>query len=377
MASLLAPQIEPDPEFGDFRVLYVGDPRVLPGAPVDLGDGVAMQVTAPGEPGIADRWVTPTSDGDDALAAALGDIAGNVTQRGGRLLAPYGIRYIVVPIYDGAASTPDDPVNVPAGLLGALGSQLDLELRHSPPNYVLFENHSAFPGAALFTGAAATAAAAQTPAELVATDLSAGAPALGTVLDDLSGSGAVEPGVLALAVPFDDRWTLEVDGQRIEARPGFGAMTAFDISAAGQAELRYDAPSSRRLALIGQALLWLLAGVAASRIRLPGWMARSGRHVSGGQERIDLDHLTGDELGDNAAGDDPTITIPMVRPAAPAESQPARPLFDDDEDVTATIGRLARGDAEPQSTAWVDDLFGDDDDVPGDDDESPGDRRPR
>jgi hypothetical protein len=323
-----------------------------------------MQVTAPGDPAIADRWVTPTNDGDDALAAALDDIAGNVTQRGGRLLAPFGIRYIVVPIYDGAESTPDDPVNVPAGLLGALGTQLDLELRHSPPNYVLFENDSAFPGAALFTGNDAAAAAAQTPAELVATDLSAGTPALGTVLDDLSGTGAVEPGVLALAVPFDDHWTLEVDGEPLAARPGFGVMTAFDVPAAGQAELRYDAPGSRRLALVGQALLWLVAGLAASRIRLPGWLARSGR-VAGTQELIDLDHLTGDELGDNAAGDDPTVTIPMVRPSVPSRPVSDRPLFDDDEDVTATIARLARGDAETPSTAWVDDLF-DEDETGGD-----------
>jgi GT2 family glycosyltransferase len=369
LTSLLAPQIAPDAEFGDFRVLYVGDPRVMPGAPVDLGDGVAMQVTAPGEPAIADRWVTPTNDGDDALAAALDDIAGNVTQRGGRLLAPYGIRYVVVPVYDGAESTPDEPVNVPAGLIGALGSQLDLELRHSPPNYVLFENHSAFPGAALFTGDDATAAGARTPAELVATDLSGGTAALGTVLDDLSGSGAVDPGVLALAVPFDDRWTLEVDGQPVAARQGFGVMTAFDVPAAGQAELRYDAPGSRRLALLGQALLWLVALFAASRVRLPGWLARSGRHVAGGHELIDLDHLTGDERGDST-GDDPTITIPMVRPSAASGPDVGRPLFDDDEDVTATIARLARGDAERPSTAWVDDLFdGDDDGDDGGDDD--------
>ena len=44
---------------------------------------------------------------------------------------------------------------------------------------MLFENHSAFPGAAMFAGSDATAATAQTSAELVATDLSGGTPALG------------------------------------------------------------------------------------------------------------------------------------------------------------------------------------------------------
>jgi len=375
MSQLLSPQIAPDDAFGDFRVLYLGDPRVLPGAPVDLGGGIAMQLTAPGKPTIAERWETPASGADDVLADALASIAGNQTQRGGRLLAPFAIRYVVVPIYDGAESTPDRPINVPAGLLGALGSQLDLELRHSPPNYVLFENHSAYAGAALFTGDAATAIGAEwSPADLVSRDLSGATAAIGSVLADRAGSGAVEPGVLQLAVPFDDHWRLRVDGQELAARPGLGLMTAFDVPAAGTAELSYDAPGSRRLALVGQGLLWALVAVAASRARLPRWLARPARAVMRGHERIDLDQLTGDELGD--AGEQPErAERPRFDPSA------AAPLFEID-DVTESIARLARDDDDDDDRsqgAWVDDLFaadddGDDDDRPEDGPEGGGDR---
>ena len=47
-------------------------------------------------PEIADRWVAGT-DADDEFAQALTEVASGATQRGGRLLAPYNVRYIVVP----------------------------------------------------------------------------------------------------------------------------------------------------------------------------------------------------------------------------------------------------------------------------------------
>ena len=96
MMTLLGPRVAAD-DFGDFRVLYVGDPRVLPAAPHDLGDGVAYALTGPGVPPIADRWTAPGTNADDELAVALTDVASGVTQRGGRLLAPFAIRYVVVP----------------------------------------------------------------------------------------------------------------------------------------------------------------------------------------------------------------------------------------------------------------------------------------
>ncbi|WP_117000746.1 glycosyltransferase [Desertimonas flava] len=373
MAQLVETQIAPDDELGDFRVLYLGDPRLLPGAPIDVepaaggfGEGIGMLLTEPGLPGIADRWVAPHTDADDALRAALADIGGNVTQRGGRLLAPFGIRFIVVPVYDGAVSTPEHPVDVPSGLLGALGAQLDLELRYSAPNFVLYENRSAYPAAALFTGAAAGSAVAQTPAELVRADLTSGTAALGTVLDDRSGTGTLEAGVFQLAVPFDDNWTLTVNGENIAPRVGLGAMTAFDIPAAGPAELSYEQPGSRRTQLLLQGLLWVAALVVASRLRTPGWLGRAlGRRsgVGGDEEAIELDELSDTRpLHD----DDPTRVQPRLRPIERTElAEPMDPLFGD---VPLAGLAIADVDEDDHRAAWVDEMFDDDAD---DDDPMP------
>lgn len=365
MLQLVEAQVAPDEEFGDFRVLYLGDPRLLPGAPTDVeaddgfGAGIGMVLTAPGRPGIADRWVAPDTEADDALRAALADIGGNRTQRGGRLLAPYAIRYIVVPVYDGAVSTPDHPIEVPSGLLGALSAQLDLELRYSAANYVLYENRSAYPGAAMLTGAAAGNAAAQTPAEIVRADLRAGTPALGTVLDDRSGSGTLEAGVFQLAVPYDENWTLTVNGQEVPARRGLGVMTAFDVATGGPAELAYEQPGSRSAQLLGQAALWVVALVVASRLRPPRWAGRLlGRRsgVAADEASIELDELSdGRPMGD----DDPTRIVPRLAPEV--ELEPLAPLFDEPED-TATGGGAA-ADAlggDDDRASWVDEMFADD-----------------
>ena len=82
---------------GDYRVLYVGDPRLIP---VPLGGyrrrhrdrrGRRGPLRLP-RPVPARRRPTPTS-----LSDASNEIATGSTQRGGRLLAPYGIRFVVVP----------------------------------------------------------------------------------------------------------------------------------------------------------------------------------------------------------------------------------------------------------------------------------------
>jgi hypothetical protein len=104
---------------------------------------------------------------------------------------------------------------------------------------------------------------------LVRSDLSqaepvfAGADQFGTTVDD------VGAGVLHLAVPFDDNWSLSVDGESVPARRAFGETTAFDVTAGGVATLRYDSPALRFLAVAFQALLWIVALVVVSQIRVP------------------------------------------------------------------------------------------------------------
>ena len=364
--ELVAPQIAPDPsgegEFGSFRVLYLGDPRLIPVAPEDIGGGIAMAITAPGQPHFRDRFAAPDTPADTQLQAALREIADGSTQRGGRLLAPYGIRYVIVPIFDGANSTPDDPIEPPIGLVDALNVQLDLELAYTAADFMLYENRSAMPVGAMLSGESAAAAAFESAAELARVDLS-GAPSLfGDILRTRRGSGDVEPGVVHLGVPLDENWQLQVGDQEIAPRVGFGVLTAYDTPAAGSAELAYDAPSSRRIALLGQALLWALALLASSRLSTPSWLGRLRRpsRVRGGTV-LDLndDHAA----LPTEAGDVP-VMVPLEFTAPPAElpteptTSPVPAVRRAEVDVTSAP---LFGDDEEPAASWVDDMFSDDD----------------
>jgi hypothetical protein len=81
-----------------------------------------------------------------------------------------------------------------------------------------------------------------------------------------SASGPVGPGVVHLAIPYDSRLTMTVDGTELASRPSFGTETAFDIEAAGTGVLEYERDSTRSLWLAIQAVLWiavLAVGVGA------------------------------------------------------------------------------------------------------------------
>jgi hypothetical protein len=82
----------------------------------------------------------------------------------------------------------------------------------------------------------------------------------------------------------------EVD---VDGRASFGVATAYDLDAGGAAELRYSGPSSRVVWLIGQAALWALLLLAASRLAVP---ARLRLSRARDETLIDLDAEPGASL---------------------------------------------------------------------------------
>lgn len=351
LVDFVAPQVAAVPEDGDFRVLYVGDPRLIPVAATDLGGGLAAGVTGPGVPDFRQRFVPPSTPADEIMESALRDIAAGSTQRGGRLLAPLGIRFVVVPIFDGANSTPSDPIAPPTGLVDALDTQLDLELAYTAADFVLYLNRSALPTVALLTGEQAAASSYESAAQLVAVDLSAAEPVLADAIAERSATDDIGAGVVTLAVPFDDHWLLRVAGQEVAAREGFGVLTAYDVPAAGTAELDYDTPSARGTALVGQALLWLAALLLASRITVPGWVARLARPGRGpGAAVIDLDD---DKVPLPTEEGDVPVVVPLEHAGPPARIST----------ITSVAAMETSGRRE---ASWVDEMFDDDDDHDGD-----------
>jgi hypothetical protein len=79
----------------------------------------------------------------------------------------------------------------------------------------------------------------------------------------------VAPGVLHIAVPYDERIELDVGGVQIPGRPGFGVTTAFDLDETGAGVLSYEQDPSRSWWRAAQIALWLAVLVVAAGARSP------------------------------------------------------------------------------------------------------------
>lgn len=256
LTTFLSSLLPVEPSVGDYRVLYVGDPRVLPVPGREYAPGIAYAVVDAGPLDFTDRFPVAESEGDEALQRALQLIADGSTLRAGRLLAPHGIRFVVLPETDGVYSTADDPIALPDGLLAALQNQLDIGSVPGPPAVEVFENESWMPVGGQLTGETAEASRLGGDAVLVRSDLSGVSPVLQGADAEPDVAQPVAAGVVHIAIPYDPRLHLDVDGTRIEGRPAFGLTTAFDVPAAGTGVLGYDQESSRSLWIAVQFVLW-------------------------------------------------------------------------------------------------------------------------
>jgi GT2 family glycosyltransferase len=287
LARLLDASLPPDSDGGDYNVLFVGDPRLLPVPSTEYRDGVAWAIVDDGALDFRDRWVPPSNDAANLVTGALDQMSAASTLRAGRLLAPLAIRFVVVPEFDGVYSTVNDPLPLPQGLVSSLDDQLDLVARRPGlPTIEVFENRAWIPTAAQLGADAAAASTAGGAEVLVGTDLSDSEP-LFVGFDALDGTtGEVEAGVVHLAVPFDESWRLVVGGETLEPRRAFDDTTAFDVPTAGPAELRYDTSFTRWLAVLLQVALWAAALLLAARVRVS--LGSRGPLVADDEPVIDL-----------------------------------------------------------------------------------------
>src|SRR5690606_11153361 len=115
---------------------------------------------------------------------------------------------------------------------------------------------------------ATAAIAAQAGEDVLAQgDFSGSTPVLQGLDRSLDATQVVPAGVLHVAIPFDDRLTLTVDGNRVEPRPAFGLTTAFDVPGGGTAAIDHRRDGSRSLWLGVQAALWLAVLAVAAGAR--------------------------------------------------------------------------------------------------------------
>jgi GT2 family glycosyltransferase len=262
-----------------FRVLWIGDPEALPLVGWTLDDELSYATTDAGSPTLENLWVG-TDDGGTGLVADAVDLARNgQTARLGRLLAPMGIRYVVVPERIAPAPFSEEPIPVPGRLLATLAGQLDLEPLDVPAGLTVFRNQAALPLRA------EVPATAEVPLEggvasALGLDLSASPAVLPEEDGRLSYSGRVEgDSTLLLAASSSERWELTVDGASAEQVTPFGWATGFRLDEGGEASLRFRTPPARYALLAVQALvwLWLLRHLTRHRLERGNGPARPAR----------------------------------------------------------------------------------------------------
>src|SRR3546814_4838330 len=125
-----------------FRVLWLGDPAALPLASWELEEGVAYATTDDGTPGLDDLWIG-SDDGRTGLLADAIDLArSGQTARLGRLLAPMGVRYIVVPARLAPAPFAVESLPIPSAKTATPAAQLDLVPLDVPAGLSVFRNEA-------------------------------------------------------------------------------------------------------------------------------------------------------------------------------------------------------------------------------------------
>ncbi len=128
---------------GGFRVLWLGDPSVVPVSGWSVAPGLEAATSTNGLPGGATLFSPPNSGTFEVVIAAIQAALDGRTVRLGQLLAPAGISTIVVmnaaaPELAGVQHVPFRPV--PDVLLSALKNQSDLALALDTPSVEVYSN---------------------------------------------------------------------------------------------------------------------------------------------------------------------------------------------------------------------------------------------
>lgn len=279
---------------GEYRTMFIGDTRVLPGAPLNFGWGISYSVVNSGAPTMEEMWETPPTRARDNAVAALYGIVRGQTARAGRLLAPLSVRFIVVPIIDGGQSTRSDPIAAPLGLIDSLSRQLDLRRLYASPDLVIFENASWVPMRSMLTASGAASSQLAGATSMIATDISGATPLPTPTRPEGIIEADVEPGTVHLAVPFSTHWKLTLDGNTIEARPAFGLTNAYDITNAGRIRLGFESSLIHSLSVLLQFAAWCV--VAFFALARPKRRARARTSISSALDAPVMKFVSEDSL---------------------------------------------------------------------------------
>jgi hypothetical protein len=283
---------------GNFRVLWLGDPSVLPGGSWQVAPGLAYSLSEGGLPDVTSLW--PGSS--PGPAAALGtDVVMTESAKTvllGELLAPYAVRYVVLVSTLGPSTPGSAPTvqrSLPPALVGGLANQVDLRQVIDQSGFEVFVDDAALPERALHP--APPAASGHGVAGVAkGTSVTPGVGALSGWAAVLRGSpgsthvtGHVGAGTLFDAVAPAGEWQLEVPGRRTErAHLAFGYGASFDVHRPGTVTLRFTGSWRHGLAVWAEVALWVvvLAALGTRRRWFDRWLGPSRlRHAGAHRQR--------------------------------------------------------------------------------------------
>ncbi len=268
----------PSPSAGGYRVLWVGVPDALPLASRRLEPGFGYATTFGTNPSLTDEFPTGSPGASPILASDLIAAQDQLTTRLGHLLAPAGVRYIVVANHTGPTGSGSRSVPVPEALLAGLETQTDLApLDVGDSHYQVYENsawspvRSQLPPGAIGVALSESADSSRTKTyqaqrPLQQTELSGSTGVLGKGPGAVSGTLATG-NVTYVGYTFSKDWTLDLQGTKVEPRLAFGWAMAFELptlsSSTPVASLRYATPWGLRILQVGQLIVIALATAAA------------------------------------------------------------------------------------------------------------------
>jgi hypothetical protein len=237
---------------GGFRVLWVGDPNVLPADAKVVGD-VGFALTRGGVGDARASWAAPEEHADRVLAGMIDAAATGSTVRLGHLVAPAGVRYIVFVARaapkSGATGRDERPIS------DALGRQLDLTLSRVDDDGVVYDNDAWIPARALV--APGTATARVDGKDPMAAAIRSEPDGITGVPSRAGTTSPIGPGTLLWSEAASSRWTATANKQPVARRDAFGWTNAFALDAHTPVHVRYSASSALGVARLVEIVLWL------------------------------------------------------------------------------------------------------------------------
>jgi hypothetical protein len=247
-------------------VLWLGDPRALPVGAWSVQPGLAYALTSDTMPD-TEQVLTPAGPGP---ASQVGDAVRLAVSGGtvhlGRLLAPAGVRFVVV--VEGIAPSavgngpPSVSVPPPPGLQQDLLQQDDLQVVPGELGVQVYENGEFVPVTAQRGTALPATSTWSYPGPA---DVSGWQPALSALSGGVPAAGAVPAGTVYAGYAPSGRFPLNVGGHDVRPQPAFG-WAAQHQTTGGHAMLSFSSFPYVPLAVLAELAVWVVLVVALASL---------------------------------------------------------------------------------------------------------------